>query len=140
MDAENATIYIVCSWSEREAVENPDKVDVVSNIMVLGFGTNVVGISVGISVGTNVVGSSVGTSVGATAGVGELETIEYGLLVEIKGFDFTMDMYELVFEKLVWGARVGATVGATDTIEYARLIVTKGFDFTMDMYELRFDE
>lgn len=70
-------------------------------MMVFGFGTNVVGISVGISVGTNVVGSSVGTSVGATTGVGELETIEYGLLVEIKGFDFTMDMYELVFEKLV---------------------------------------
>jgi len=80
MDAEKATIYIVCSWLEREAVENPDKVVVVSNIMVLGYG-----ISVGSSVGTNVLGSSVGA----------IETIEYALLVEIKGFDFTMDMYEL---------------------------------------------
>uniref|UniRef100_A0A6C0B684 Uncharacterized protein n=1 Tax=viral metagenome TaxID=1070528 RepID=A0A6C0B684_9ZZZZ len=77
MDAEKATIYIVCSWSEREAVGNPDKVDVVSNIMVFGFGY-------GISVG-----SSVGSSVGA------IETIEYALLVEINGFDFTMDIYEL---------------------------------------------
>jgi hypothetical protein len=63
---------------------------VVSNMMVLGLGY---GISVGSSVGirTIIVGSSVGA----------IETIEYALLVEIKGFDFTMDMYELVFEKLV---------------------------------------
>jgi hypothetical protein len=43
----------------------------------------------------------VGSSVGATVGVGELKTIEYARLIVTKGFDFTMDMYELVFETLV---------------------------------------